>query len=236
MNLNALMAKKTFCYLIQPDFMDAFNQNQTVMLAKDFQKFQIILDENPPAILIAGTEVRPVKFLVVNNENESFNSISEEDIAKLNDDVKELFDDLGEGQFESRTKFKKTDEIVLFRRKLSSKSLNEHDSSELEEIASKVLKNNRYKGKSKFHVVNENNLLLDSDYSDPAFVKLEQPTDVDYEENYSIEPPSVHDLFDMDVLPFDDSQKESYVEEEDQDMIEEYIIEEICEEDELMAM
>lgn len=223
------MEKKTFCYLIQPDFLDAFDQNQTVLLAKDFQKFQIILDENPPAIMLKGTEVRPIRFLMVNNDNESFNSICKEDIAKINDDVKEFLDDSSPGQFESRTKFKKTDEIVLFRRKLSSKSLYKHDSSELEEISSKVLKNNRYRGKSKFHVVNDSNLFLDSDYSDPAFLQLEHPADVDYQENYSVEPPSIHDLFDMDVLPIDNS--------EDQDMIEEeYIIEEICDEDEIMAI
>lgn len=236
MNLNALMTNKTFCYLTQADFMEAFEQDQTVLLAKDLQKFQIIMDHSPPAVMFKGTEVRPVNFLVVNNEKESINSISDEDIAKMNQDDEELFDD---SQFESRTKFKKTDDIILFRRQMSSKSLNDHDQSELSQIASKVLTNNKHKGKSKFYIVNENNLILDSDLSDPGFVQLDHPSDFDYEENYSIEPPSVHDLYDIDVLPVssqDESQKSFEFEEEDENMIEEYIIEEINDEDEIMAI
>lgn len=222
------MTNKTFCYLTQPDLMHAFDQDKTILLAKDLQKFQIILDEQPPAVAIKGSEVRPVKFLIVNNEKESINSISEEDIAKLSHDDDELVDDSQNAtHFSSRTKFKKTDEIILFRRKIKAKSLNDQDKTELSHIASKVLTNNRHKGKSKFFYVNEQNLVLESDYSDPAFMQVDQPADVDYEENYSIEAPSIHDLFDMDAAPVDPLESHIFKVDEDEEMIEEYIIEEI---------
>lgn len=229
MNLHALMTKKTFCYLTKQDFVQAFGKDQTVFITKDLQKFQLIMDDEPPSVMIKGTEVRPVKFLVVNNEKESIDSMSDEEIANLNELVEESFDK-SPSQYMSRTKFKKTDDMILFTRKMASKPLSDHDQSELSQIASKVLKNNRHKGKSKFYIVSENNLGSDSD---PGFVQLDHPSDVDYEKNYSFEPPSIHDLYDLDALPItlDESDKETY-EVEDEDMIEEYIIDD----QELMAI
>lgn len=229
MNLNALMTSKTFCYLTQTDFMQAFEQDQTILLAKDLQKIQFLIDEEPPAVVIKGSEIRPIKFLAVNNEIESIKRLSNDDIEKLNNDnYDEIYDD-STSHFSTKTKFKKTDEIVLFRRKVPSLLLVDHDKSELTQIASRVLTNNRFKGKSKFHFVNEHNLGVDdNDYSDPAFMQIDHPNDVDYNENYSIEAPSVHDLFDMDALPIDPLltiQSETY--DEDEEMLEEYIIEEI---------
>lgn len=239
MNLNSLMTNKTFCYLTQPDLVQAFNRNQTILLAKDSQTFQIISEDHEPqpAVMIKGTDIRPVKFLVVNNEKESIHYIGDEEIAKLNQEDEEMYDD-SQNQFESRTKFKKTDDIVLFRRKLTSIPLNDHDESELSQIASKVLTNNKHKGKSKFHIVNENNLVHSSDLSDPGFLQLDPPSDADYEDNYSFEPPSIHDLYDLDVPRLESSQNMSYeVDENEEDMIEEYIVEEIEEyNDEIMAI
>jgi choline kinase len=66
-----------------------------------------------------------------------------------------------------------------------------------------------------FHYINEKKLMTSSDYENPDFIPLIQPSDSIYEQSYSQDSPSVHDLFDIDVdFPAD------------YEMIEEYIVDE----------
>lgn len=218
MNINALMTQKSYCYLTQPDFLNAFD-DETVLIAKNAHKFQFILDEDKgrfSSALISSDVVHPLTFLMVNdekkiNEIEEDASMSEEQCDDKVEKAQKLFTDEGP---------KNIDSILLFRRRLKPKSMKELNKDELEKIALNVLtRSNKHKDKSKFSFINENCLVNDEDYVNPDFVQINQPADTDYAENYSEEAPSIHDLYDLNVPSI-------VAEQYEEDMIEEYIMEE----------
>lgn len=226
MNINALMTHKSYCYLTQPDFLNAFGEDETVLIARKARQFELILDEQKgrySSALIRGNVVHPVTFLMVNDEKKTISN-NEKDIGGSIDEQDEmktqkLFTEEGP---------KNIDSILLFRRRLRTKSMKELSKDELEKIARNVLTRNRHKDKSKFSYVSENRLVHDEDYTNPAFLQINQPADTEYEDNYSEEAPSIHDLFDLNVSSIaGDSQK--FDNDDDEDMIEEYIFDEFDE-------
>lgn len=109
--------------------------------------------------------------------------------------------------------------LVLFRRRMTQKKLLDLEESEREKLASDVFECDRFKDKSMFHFINQKQLVNTSDYTEPDFIPFEQAADTDYEQNYSAEAPSVHDLFD---IPYGDIMDDTivYDSEGDYDMIE----------------
>lgn len=242
MSVNALFSQKSYCYLNQSDFLHAYNNtNQTVLIAKDIKEIKFIQTENDnrfDSMLLTGKVECPIKLMMVNNYEKKRKSELKFDEITIdltdNDNMHEI--DPIKSNLIPKQPPKVTDNIVLFRRRQYTKPLQEHDQKDLEEIASNVLsRENRDKEKSKFSFVSEHQLVTEEDYTTPSFLEINQPVDTSYEDNYSYLPPSVHDLFDFDVYPeleeeteceeMDiDEGDERYIE-DDNDIIEEYIVE-----------
>lgn len=203
-NLAAASASKSYGYLTKNDFIKAFGKNQTVLIAKDYKSIKVHIDEKekPINVLLSGGVVKPTQVKLVNTE------------VKQNCDSNLLFclDDMASDE-EDEAKDKpaakvtkkapsyaaRSQNLPLFRRRMKTKKLIEMETEEREKLASCVLDSDRLKNKSIFEFINKKQLVLPSDYDEPDFVQLEQPTDTDYEQSYSQQTPSVHELFDIDV-------------------------------------
>lgn len=226
MNIHTLSEHKSYWYLTKKDFTNAFDTDRTILVAKDYRKMKLMVEEDYNSfLLIKGSVLRPIQLKIVNKEksDESFPNIDDSDefLMLRNDDRPNVLDN--QNMFEHRVP-KKTEELLLYRRSMKSKKLLDHNKEELEALSKNVLTRNKYEGKSKFSIVYDKQLVLPKDYSNPDFVSINSPVDIDYEDNYSIEPPSVHDLFDFDIEPL------KLPQEEDEQMIEEYIIESLDDE------
>lgn len=221
--------------------MTAFGADDAVLIAKDYKKIKINFDCDPNEVKsllvrnhksatllnmeIVGDVVKPVHLKLVNAK------------AKQNCDANLLFclDDM-ENEEESgeptnvqhsenvpkRTQANRSQNLPLFRRRIKPKTLLDLSDDEREKMASTVLECDRFKDKSMFHFINHNQLVSPSDYNEPDFISLIQPVDADYEDNYSIVPPSVHDLFDIEIddeMTIDDIAYE----EVDEDYVMEYL-------------
>lgn len=232
MNIEASKTSSSYCYLSRLDFTKAFGANATLLVAKDFQSIRVQIPKNPPKnvqfyslepglVEILGDVVRPVQLLLVNSD------------AKQSFDSNQLFclDDMASDEESSQEKVKEPHSekprfkpksiggflnTTLFRRRMKCKSFLELTETEREAMAS-VLKYDKFKDKSRFHYILHNKLVQPSDYVDPDFKPVDLPVDVDYQFNYSLEAPSVHDLFDL-ATDSGDIAYEDYEEYLDEDM------------------
>lgn len=226
---------KSFCYVTQSDFVDAFGEEQTVLVTKDFRfmkfHFDTDFDEDdlPPKffsnsgetcfrdIHISGSVVRPVQLKIVNTQCDASRLLCLDRLENEDDQVKE----------EPTTSPRKTSQkpkaystkplnINLFRRRLKTRKFLELEPEEREKLAVVALKNSRFEDKSLFHYVNSKQLVRQIDYAEPGFVEV-APTN-NYEENYSSTAPSVYDLFDIPFEPLppaEDFEMLEYLDDED---------------------
>lgn len=214
-NLFALNTNKSFCYLTKNDFIKAFGTDRTVVIAKDYKsiRFNFEVESGGTSSLLLNnykeTELRDVHVIgdvVKPTQLKLFNSIPVKSIP----DPELLFclDEMASDDEEADATMKSPDvkkfssraqNLTLYRRRLKYKKFIDLDEDEQEKLATSTLNFNKYKNKSMFHVINEKKLVHPSDYEEPDFISLTEPPDADYEPNYSSSPPSVHDLFDIDI-------------------------------------
>lgn len=202
---------KSFCYLSKNDFVLAFGIDETVLVAKDYKRIKFNFDcRNETQIKqsalrdvhIQGDVIRPVQLKMVNT------GIKESDANLLF-----CFDEMASDEESEKPKKQTVKKAIkrcatgrslnvnLFRRRMKCKKFIELDEAEREQIATTALTHDKYRNKSLFYFINDKQLVLPSDYTEPDFIILAAPPDKDYEENYSSQAPSVHDLFDIDVYP-----------------------------------
>lgn len=262
-NLNALKANQSYCYLTRQDFVQTQDEDQTILVFKDFGRMKFIFekqDENYeededededngyednvaqvkglPLVKFNGYVVRPIQAKMVNTEkidDSEYPIIDYEDLEEIyNHSETTASPSKDNAVFNHKRGLKKSDELILFKRTIKPKKLIDLDEKELEQLSENVLKHNKYKEKSKFSMINDKQLVSSNDCVDPDFIPIDSPADVAYENNFSAESPSVHDLFDheaepLDVIYYQDelSMVEEVVYDEDEIMgDEEYIIEE----------
>lgn len=220
MNLASVHASKSYCYLTRSDFAKAFSDDETVLVAKDYNSVKFNFETNSGAssslllnnhrdskllnVHILGEVTKPVQVKLVNcNSNESCDSnllFSLEDM--LCDDAVKKEKKSSSAVITVKRKVKQTprsQNLHLFRRTMKYRKYLELTDEERKNMAKVVLDCDKSKDKSLFHTIDEMNMLSPSDYIEPDFIELEQPVDVDYEDNYSQIAPSVHDLFDLDI-------------------------------------
>lgn len=235
MNYEALATQDSYIYLTRKDFIDAFGKDSSILVINDSRNASLIFEEDiPNTIHVSGYVVKPITIKLVNTENSDkplpkveldenvkIESTSDEDDNNKNDIKNDP------SVFDNSKKIKKSDGIILFRRNFKPKTFIECDSRENEKLSKNVLDYDRYEGKSKFFYVHKNQLVLDSDYKEPDFINIELSTDIDYEENFSSNSPSIHDLFDFKIEL--SSPQEMQVDQNEEMIEEEYIIEELDE-------
>lgn len=209
---------KSFCYVTQSDFVDAFGEEQTVLVAKDFRfmkfHFDTDLDEDvlPQKffnnsgdtcfrdIQISGSVVRPVQLKIVNSQFDASRLLCLDRLRNEDDHIKEEpMTSTRKASRKPKVYSTKPLYINLFRRRLKARKFLELEPEEREKLAEVALKNYRFEGKSLFNYVNSKQLVRQIDYSEPGFVDVAPLND--YEENYSSTAPSVYDLFDIPFEP-----------------------------------
>lgn len=224
-NLASLRTSRSFCYLSWGDFVSAFGSDASVLIIKDHRQIRFNFESdtqetNSNSLLLSshkqvelrdvhiiGDVLRPTQVQLVNSE------------AKLNSDSSLLFcfdkipddddaDNAKRALGVQRTIGKKKNKtpqrsmkLNLFRRRLKPKKFLELEEEEREQLASQVLNRDKFKDKSMFYYIKDQQLVAPSDYIDPDFIDINQPPDTEYESNYSTIAPSIHDLFDIDVEP-----------------------------------
>lgn len=123
-----------------------------------------------------------------------------DDMESDEDNEKEKRVNVVKQSLKKQRKFaERSQNLALFRRRQRQKSFLELEEDERQKLAATVLENDKFKNKSMFQYIKEKQLVTPSDYEEPDFISLEQPIDTEYEDNYSIEAPSIHDLFDFDI-------------------------------------
>lgn len=224
-NYTALKTDKSYCYVTKKDLVNAF-PDDSILVVKDAKEiklqflteckgksllFSSLKDAELRNLQIIGDVVRPTQVKLVNT------------VSKANDNANELFclenDHMAEDAFTIERPVKKhkqlllnshihtTEKIKLFQRRFRVKSYIEMEDKERDELAT-ILIPEKYKGKSMFQQIQEKELLMTADYSDPDFISIEPPIDVDYEQSYSINAPSVHELFDFEAEPHEEEEYE----------------------------
>ena len=226
----SLDINKTFQYLTKNDFISAFGRDRTVLVIKDYKKLTFNFNTVNESLLlrnqknaqvrdieILGDVIRPTQVKLVNLQ------------PKLDTDSTLLFcldkmavnDEETDEKKSADPKKRKTCaigkllNINLFRRQLKAKTFLELEQSEREKLAT-VLDHDRFKDKSMFHYISQKQLVKQSDYEEPDFIPLSPPSDTDYEQNYSLNPPDVHDLFDLEVNDSDYMIVEEFLDEEEE--------------------
>jgi hypothetical protein len=220
MNIAAMNTSKSYIYLKKDDFVKAYG-DETVLIVKDHKKIQFHFDcdecDASTSLLVShhkdakhrnvqiiGGVVKPTQLKLVNScataNTDSSLLFCLDDM--VSDDESEQKDDKTESP--SRGQKRKlpidaTRSLTLFRRNFKQKKFLELDDEERKEISAQALKCERYKDKSIFKYINDKQLIHSTDYSDPDFISLSPPPDSEY--NYSQDPPSVYDLFDIDIHP-----------------------------------
>lgn len=230
MNNAALRTHDSYLYLTRQDFINSFSKNRSIILLKDYKNINVIIDDpeksNTSSVHILGFIVKPVICKLVNNENadKPLPKVDDVDFKLMssNNIENETLDPL---MFDSQKELKKSDDMILFKRSIKPKSYLESDPSENEKLSEKILSHDQYEEKSKFYYVCKNKLVHKNDYTHPDFISLDPPADTDYYENFSIESPSICDLFDCML---DENEQQDDITEEM--LEEEYIIEELDEE------
>lgn len=244
MNIEASKSSSSYCYLSRHDFTKAFGSSSTLLVAKDYQDINAQILQHVPKLVqsnsqkknaaslqILGDVIKPVQLLLVNNSG-----------AKQSFDSNLLFclDDMASEDESSQKKvkgkhpvkiLKKSNsgrfmDLTLFRRRMKYKSFLELNETEREAMAT-VLKYDKFKDKSRFSFVSQNKLVHPSDYVEPDFMALDLPVDTDYQYSYSIEAPSIHDLFDLptdseDII-YEPDEYEEYLD-EDMEKLEDFWI------------
>jgi hypothetical protein len=222
-----LDVNKTFMYLTKADFVKAFGLDRTLIVAKDYKNIRLNFHSDNDSLLIKnqknltvksieilGDVLRPIEMKLVNSQHQ------QNDDSSLLFCLDEMASDEEESQFTPIHPKKQQPcaigsrlNINLFRRRLKAKKFLELDEAEKATLA-KVLDHDRFKDKSVFHYVRDKQLVSPGDYENPDFIPLSQPSDTDYEQSYSQEAPSVHDLFDIEV-DLDYEMVEEFLDEEE---------------------
>lgn len=227
MNNESLSSENSYKYLTKTDFIDALGAENSVIVVKDQKYIKIVLDaEGSKSVQIFGFVVKPVTVQLVNNNGLDDQSVP---LSELGVSDMDSQDEEAESNdvtiLKGRGVLTKSEELLLFKRLRKTQSFIECDTALNEQLSMNLLARDKYKDKSKFFYIKDNQLVHDSDYEQPNFIKLEPPSDADYDENYSAEAPSIHDLFDYTV-----DLKSQEPMETDEIPEEEYIIEELDEE------
>lgn len=232
-------SNKSYLYVTGSDIKNGFDKNSSVLVAKDFKNIKLYfqtesedsnLISNLPQVYISGFLVRPVQLKVVNTEkaDASPTKLDHETLEMLNSTVTEVDTKnhltAERMAFDGKAILKPSNQLRLFKTGLKQKSLIDLDRNEVKLLAEKVLSFDKYNGKSKFQYVSDKKLVFPEDYTSPDFIALSPQAD-EYEDGYSIESPSVHDLYDLNVTALNQS-NETMI---DEDVEEEYIIEELDE-------
>jgi hypothetical protein len=222
-----LDVNKTFMYLTKADFVKACGLDRTLIVAKDYKNIRLNFHSDNDSLLIKnqknltvksieilGDVLRPIEMKLVNSQHQ------QNDDSSLLFCLDEMASDEEESQFTPIHPKKQQPcaigsrlNINLFRRRLKAKKFLELDEAEKATLA-KVLDHDRFKDKSVFHYVRDKQLVSPGDYENPDFIPLSQPSDTDYEQSYSQEAPSVHDLFDIEV-DLDYEMVEEFLDEEE---------------------
>lgn len=225
----SLDINKTFLYLTKNDFIKAYGQERTVLVTKDYKKFKfnfntvndsLLLNNQKNArvrnVEILGDVIRPTQVKLVNLQSKPDSDSSllfcldEMDVD--DEETEEIKSE--EPKTSKPCAIGKLLNINLFRRRLRAKKFLELEQSEREKLAT-VLDHDRFKDKSLFHYISEKNLVTQSDYEEPDFILLSPPSDSDYEQSYSLDSPSVHDLFDIEIEDTDYLIVEEFLDEEE---------------------
>lgn len=235
MNIEASKISSSYCYLSRLDFTKAFGSSSTILVAKDYQNIKVQIPQHTPKLVqsisrkknaaflqIIGDVIRPTQLLLVNSgAQQSFDSNQLFCLDEMASD-----DESSQEQVSTQSvikTFKKSKsssrclDLTLFRRRMKCKAFLELDETEREAMAT-VLKYDKYKDKSRFHFISHNKLVHPSDYVEPDFMTLDEPVDTVYQYSYSIEAPSIHDLFDLptdseDII-YDPDEYEEYLDED----------------------
>lgn len=242
MNLKLLAFKKSYAYVKKLDLMKAFGRNSTTLVVKNHRNIKLIFDADHdneattiktsiPQVFIISNIVKPIQLKMINSQkSDKLAIIDESQQMMLNDICGNGSADENPTQTNEKSSLiknkilKPSNRIRLFTRGIKQKSFLDQDKCELKELAENVLTYDRYKGKSKFFFVNDKRLVFPSDYTCPDFIDINSPND-EYEDNYSIENPSIHDLYDKALDPLDQLSMKCN-DEDDMEMIEEYIVDE----------
>lgn len=197
-----LQNNKSWGYLNKHDFVTAFGEDSSALVLKNFRNIKFNFEScfrSCRDVQVTGDVVRPVQLRLVNMA-----AIQSSDLNRLI-----CLDDMesDENKKTSTTAVPKkhrqyperSQNLNLFRRRQKLKKFLDLEEHEREKLAVNALEIDRFKDKSMFNFILENQLVTPDDYENPAFISLEQPIDAEYEDNYSIEAPSVHDLFDIRI-------------------------------------
>lgn len=230
-NLFALNTNKSFCYLTKNDFNKAFGSDRTVLVMKDYKAIKFNFEDETEGtgfvlrdVHVIGEVVRPTQLKLLNT---AVKSIPDSELLFCLD---EMTIDEEEADKKLKSPVKKfmsvAKKLPLFRRRMKCKKFLELDEDEREKLAATTLTFDKYKNKSMFHFINDKKLVHPSDYEEPDFITLTKPAELEYE-NFSSSPPSVYDLFDIDIktdlIPENDFEPieyemMEYLEEEDEEL------------------
>lgn len=242
--MNSLLdSSKSYLYLTKNDFLKGFGEQSTVIVAKDYKNIRfnfegssedsvassLLLSNQKQVVLknvhIVGDVLRPTQLKLVNTEKRN----SDSNLLFCLDDMDKDLEKKQSAKAKTSSKQKlrainhTLNSIGLFRRRLKMKKFLDLEDSEREKLATCVLDFDRFKDKSMFHFINEKRLVLPKDYeqADFDFITLNEPPDSEYEQNYSQEASSIHDLFDIEIAdpPVEDATEEYEMEylEDDED-------------------
>jgi hypothetical protein len=198
----------------------AFTKESLILVGKDFHNVKFLINDSArnevPLVRFTGRVIKPIDLRIVNTKKPG-NSLTERtfDVSTRSEEN----NDQDEKLFSKRLMLMKhADDLNIFRRKMKHKKFLDLLMEERERLASNVLNSDPEFDKSKFLQVNKNKLVLTNDYLDPDFIPITHTADIEYEDNFLPDAPSVHDLFDFNIEPVSD--------EYDDEMIEEYLYEE----------
>lgn len=222
----SLESSKSYLYLTKNDFVNGLGHQKTVIVAKDYRNIRfnfegsgdssLLLSNHKQAsfrdLHIIGDVLRPTQLKLVNSDPKQS---SDSNSLFCLDNMVDEGDTDADGSARSATTHKhkrcaigQNLNISLFRRRLKLKKFLELEESEREQLATSVLNKDRFKDKSLFHFINEKQLVTSRDYDEADFINLSEPPDTDYEQSYSQQAPSIHDLFDIEVEnPLEDTEE-----------------------------
>ncbi|CRK93057.1 CLUMA_CG006480, isoform A [Clunio marinus] len=219
MNLASLQSKssKSFCYLTKDDFIAGYGGAQTVFVVQNSKVLNFILGNEqkdvhsihlsnhiPRDVHILGDVLKPIQIKLLNTEG---NEKDKHD-SDILEHVMDVDSEKSDGQEITRTIIKRRSHcrrriktLPLFRRRLKTRTFLDLEIVEKEKLASSLLKLDRFKDKSLFHYITVNKLTEPLELSQPSFIDIRPPPEIEYEDNFSLSPPSVHDLFDKQIEP-----------------------------------
>lgn len=212
--LAGLMYNKSYAYVTRHDFLRAYGRNQTVFVTKNLKKLILDYDEpttssknvHHPFLFLLSEVHKSIDLKLVNTQQIKVKR-REPNMSLLCDEKLPVDRLLGLSR-QSRG----IEKITLFRRRLRTKKFMETTKEEREALANLVLSRQISKSQSHFSSQPEE---LPPHPDEQEFIHIGHPVDIDYHASYSIEEPSVHDLFDLEEEPtYVDYVEDNFIEEE----------------------